>query len=152
MSVAITIPDCATCGHSGQHSPHYGCCECPRDRAMHAFRPVPMVGTNAAWDAIKAEADRLDWPRLFTSDLFRDWQVIMREGPGRPFVWSVRSTGTDMIGLNQPTEHDRRDAALYVRVSQRYNTESRWYVWNGSALLAVSPSRAVDVVDRAEEV
>lgn len=152
MTIRVDVPECAACGCSTHHSARLGSCcgDRPGCKADHAFEPVEMAGTNAAYTALKAEADAVGWPLAYTSDLFRDWQATQRRGAGQPFVWVLREHGTDLLWLEGAPGPDRAFAVAWGRAlaDARHGTAHRWYVWSGRTLRPVAPDRALEALQR----
>jgi hypothetical protein len=146
MPIVVDVPECTACGCSTYHG-RYGCC-CDRD--CKNFTPVVMDGSNPAYDALLAEANRLGRPLVYTSDLFRDWQATQQNGGRERFVWGLREHGTDLYWLDLP-EDGRLWAWDWMRASQACNPTTRWYVWTGSRLIEVTGAVALSVLRSPEE-
>jgi hypothetical protein len=93
------------------------------------FRPQTMDRTSKQWESVLAEAERLDMPRFFTGDLFRDYQCLTSTDAPAAFVWGVRNTGTHLFW-----EID--GLARWLEAIARVNPDQRWYFWNGERLRA----------------
>ena len=98
---------CAVCGigkHSNGWQTHpvdvHG--EWRSELPMHDFTPGIYFPADfegpvpAAFEAILGVVREIGMPGHYLSDLFRDYQQLVREAP-RQFIWAVRSTGTDII-------------------------------------------------------
>lgn len=76
---------------------------------MHDFEPGYYIPADfesdvpVAFDAIISTVLEIGLPEMFTSDLFRDYQLLSSQGlwrtapAPRRFIFAVRSTGTDII-------------------------------------------------------
>jgi hypothetical protein len=78
----------------------------------------------AAFDALVSLVRFIGWPEHFTSDLFRDYQMLSRQGlyhttPPRRFIFAVRPTGTDIILPHAD-----------VMSEPRLRSNERFFVWN----------------------
>jgi hypothetical protein len=150
--IKIEIPECDFCGCSTHHSERLGTCcgDSENCKLPHPFRAVKMVGTNAAFEALYAEANVVGWPVAYTSDLFRDWQATQREGDSAPFVWVLRDHGTELLWLPTKTDLGRPFAVEWAKAVRDQHPDARWYVWSGRSLRPASPGRAIAALDLSD--
>jgi hypothetical protein len=130
FEVACSCDDFAASHRRGM-GPCMGWC----DQTCQAYRPVPLARTSSAWKALLAEAAHVKWPEHFTSDLFRDWQLLTRADAPSEFVWALRRLGTELLILGDAS-------SAWQELLARHHPEARWYVWRAARLMAVTPEEA----------
>lgn len=87
-----------------------------------------------SYRALLKTADKLGWPAAFREDLLvHDKETCKRIGSSRPFAWSVRQTGTDLIDVCNAVDRD-----WGLACAKRDTKGQRFYVWNGQQLREVS--------------
>lgn len=86
-----------------------------------------------AYQAIRAEADRLGWPEHFRGDLDWDEKAISSMEPGDAFMWSIYDWGTHLFYPDWIDGADHRSWDM-MPVLERCFPRSRYYWWDGVAL------------------
>lgn len=147
---------CANCDTTNTHwfEPSPGDCQ--------SYEPALIASTTPAFDAILAQARAVGLPRLYTSDLFRDYQILTgRTGRGEAtipytFLWTVYDCGTHMVRLLEPSPEGqraiRRDegSVFWLNSVEHSSGRKRWFHWSRHLLVEVDHAKAVELAEDAD--
>lgn len=130
---------CTVCGElRGTHYQGAAGVE-PHEWTGASYQPALIADAPASFDAIISMARLMGMPAHFRSDLYRDYQALTNQGlwsrsqPLQRFIWTVRSTGTDLI-----TERTRAQTAELLIVRNE-----RHFLWQDNVLTEVSAAQAL---------
>jgi hypothetical protein len=105
-------------------------------------------------DVLVAEAERVGWPRIFTTDLMvHDRQALeWRFPPQGRFVWVLREHGTHIYFIEAATSRRVAEWNLnLMRYHQRYE-RCRWYIGDAGrrTLTPTTPEEAIRFHEEAQ--
>lgn len=120
-----------------------------RDPRAHVEHP--------AYALMLAESERTGLPRAFKTDLTEhDRAWLNQRDPKLSFLWSLRSDGTHVVGL-EPLSSERENTAPKIFESLVRGFEGiRFYIWNGVTLQSYASTEAaragmLDLIEREAE-
>lgn len=110
------------------------------------------LDADRAYQAIRAEAVRVGWPKTFRTDLTtHDKAACLAHKPSEPFAWVLREASTHMAFIGQRDANGPVARRLGRMIDDCFrDSESRFYVWDGVALTEYASASTMD--DRVLEL
>ena len=98
------------------------------------------------YDAILAKAEELGMPQYFRDDLLVHDKDTLSEWPeNKPFVWSVRPSGTHTICVQDELALNWGKACFNYESGDK---EVRWFIWTGQDLVESTPDEWRVAIER----
>jgi len=103
------------------------------------------------------EAARAGWPEAFTDDLYLHDLQALKDNPGQPMLWILRSHGTHLYPLTWENSHEAAYCRKVIRywsgdhklnVGTQENERARYYIVSDSGL---EPITAEEAAGRVKE-
>lgn len=138
---------CKNCNTVNIHTANPWGNDCPD------YQPQLIESTTPAFDAMLATARALGLPKIYTCDLFRDYQLLTgrnreMETPNT-FLWGASTCGTDIIRLEALVGKKNEAGPRYWFDLYR-NRRNHWYYWDGRRFTSCSLDRAQAIAYEAD--
>lgn len=106
---------------------------------------MPRKTEHPAFAAMLAESARTGMPQAFKRDLtFHDSRWLAARAPALPFLWSLRTDGTHVLGLEAAQKGPPAawsGPEMVASVAHGW-PESQFYLWDGVALQPIGQGEA----------
>lgn len=115
------------------------------------YIPRQITMSNPAWDAMLTKARELGLPHRYTSDLFRDWEIVTGNTrrpklPPYEFVWAIYESGTHLIRLDDRESYGRGEfqTTMFDSIAKNFGHNGmHWFNWHRHlGLVEVTPEKA----------
>ena len=100
------------------------------------------IPSTPAYEAIKAQAEKVNWPKHFTDDLHKHDRLELYRNEYREFIWILRECGTWLI-----PNQDARDILKYcLSGGENY----LYYHYRNGELYLIDPGIALATLDEID--
>lgn len=144
---------CLVCGVARRHagSRHHDWYTSDHEWVAHTYYPADFTVRSEAFEQMLTQVKLIGWPGHYTSDLFRDYQMLTGQGiykerlDQQRFVWVLRSMGThlfvpDGYGRGGLQWHAENEKTAHVFVWNPFRTELTEVNYDTArAILALPP-------------